>query len=307
MQRNSVREFQSKNLHFTLRYGVFNMQGHRKTQEDSHHAEPNMAQPAPVPEAPSETVEYPPQENFAFFGVYDGHGGPRASAFVAEHLHNYLLEERRNTEELATALVQALRRIEVDFLAHSRKVGCVDGTTVAVALIDTRGRLIVACVGDSEMTLVRGGKAIPLLPVHNPKRNEDECKRVEAAGGRLWHGRVAHPALNPAYFSIAVSRSIGDLMFKEHSYLQGKVSGLIAEPEVKQIDLGADDEFLILACDGLWDVMSHQEAADFCLPKLKETDDLQAVAQQLTQKAFDSGSLDNITVRLLGAALFSES
>lgn len=288
------------NFVVTLRYGVFNMQGHRKTQEDSHRAEPLLQQqPQKSEEGEGRPgVEYPSQEQFAFFGVYDGHGGPRASAYVAEHLHNYLLEERKTTDDLSTALVGALKRCEVEFLAHSRKIGCVDGTTVAVALVDARGRLTAASIGDSEMVIARQGKALPLLPVHTPKRNEDEVKRVEAAGGRLWHQRVAHPALNPAYFSIAVSRSIGDLMFKESSYLQGKVSGLIADPELKQMELGPDDEFMILACDGLWDVMSHQEAIDFCLPRLRETDDPQTVAQQLTQKAFDSGSLDNITVRL---------
>lgn len=288
-----------KNFIVTLRYGVFNMQGHRKTQEDCHRAEPNLAQqqnPVGSSEA-RQPIEYPAHESFAFFGVYDGHGGPRASAFVAEHLHTYLLEERKNTDELSIALTQALRRLEVDFLTHSRKIGCIDGTTVAVTLVDAKARLTAASIGDSEMVLARAGKALPLLPVHTPKRNEDESKRVEAAGGRLWHGRVAHPTLNPAYFSIAVSRSIGDLMFKDSSYLQGKVSGLIAEPELKQMELGPDDEFLILACDGLWDVMSHQEAVDFCLPLLRETDDPQHTAQQLTQKAFDSGSLDNITVR----------
>jgi len=140
---------------------------------------------------------------------------------------------------------------------------------------------------------------MPVSSVHNPKKNPKEGVRVESVGGHIWNDRLAHPNLNPNYFSIAVSRSIGDIMFKDEQYLQGKVSGLTAEPEIQQLELTPEDEFLILACDGVWDVFSHQEAVDFARPRLQKSNDPNTVAEQLTKEAFDKGSQDNITTMIV--------
>ena len=88
-------------------------------------------------------------------------------------------------------------------------------------------------------------------------------------------------------------------MFKDDQYLQGKCSGLIADPDVEQKELSPQDDLLVLACDGLWDVVTHQEAVDFCLPLLAQSDDPQLAAEKLAQAAFDKGSTDNITVMIV--------
>ncbi len=75
--------------------------------------------------------------------------------------------------------------------------------------------------------------AVPLSAIHNVKDNADEERRVRELGGVIFHGRVGHPCLNPAYFSIAVSRAIGDLMFKSKSYTDGRLSGIVADPEFR--------------------------------------------------------------------------
>lgn len=85
------------------------------------------------------------------------------------------------------------------------------------------------------------------------------------------------------------------MLFKDNKYLEGKISGLCAEPDLRAVQLCENDEFCIIACDGLWDVMSHEVSVQFVRAALEKCDDPQRVAQALTQEALKQGSTDNIT------------
>jgi len=196
------------------------------------------------------------------------------------------------------ALRRAFERIETDFLDKALKEDLKDGTTAVVAIIN-ENKLIVGNIGDSELIICNNEKAVSLVPVHNPKRNRKEVERIEEAGGRVYNDRLAHPSLNPAIFNIAVSRAIGDIFFKYKDFTKNKPSALTAIPDIVTYTLTSEDDFAVLACDGLWDVMSHQDVVDFVLPKLKEHDDPQIVSQQLVDEAFKRGSQDNITTLIV--------
>jgi len=232
-----------------------------------------------------------------FFGVFDGHGGQHAADFVAERLHVYLQEEREK-HEMTKALDVAFRRIEDDFLRKAKAEDLKDGTTAIVAVFN-EDKLVVGNVGDSELILSKEGKAHSLCPVHNPKRNPEEVKRIEAAGGRMYNDRLAHPALNPAYFNIAVSRAVGDIFFKHGEFTRNHPSALTADPDITEYTLTGNEEFALLACDGLWDVMTHQQVVDFLLPRLQNNSDLNKACEELANEALNLGSQDNITVLLV--------
>jgi protein phosphatase 2C len=121
------------------------------------------------------------------------------------------------------------------------------GSTAVVAVVAPR-HLVVSNCGDSRAVLCRGGAAIPLSSDHKPDR-PDELERIQAAGGRVifWDGARVFGVL-------AMSRAIGD------SYLKPYV---ISDPEVRVLERkDGDDEFLILASDGLWDVVSNEVACN---------------------------------------------
>jgi len=198
------------------------------------------------------------------------------------------------TNNVEEALRIAFERIETDFLEKSFKEDLKDGTTAIVAIIN-ENKLVVGNIGDSELVLCKKNKAISLCPVHNPKRNMDEARRIEDEGGRIYNDRLAHPSLNPAIFNIAVSRAIGDIFFKHKDFTRNKPSALCALPDIVSYNLTAEDDFAVLACDGLWDVMSHQQVVDFVLPRLIQLDDPKAVSKQLVEEAYKRGSQDNIT------------
>eukprot|EP01089_Gocevia_fonbrunei_P010839 TRINITY_DN23831_c0_g1_i1.p1 TRINITY_DN23831_c0_g1~~TRINITY_DN23831_c0_g1_i1.p1 ORF type:complete len:409 (+),score=110.36 TRINITY_DN23831_c0_g1_i1:35-1261(+) len=296
-----------------IRVGVSAVQGRRKTMEDAH-TYLNQNQPEEEEKELSDSLkksmidtfgqdksksdDHINQNDFAFFGVFDGHGGKLASDYAAKHLHGFVLESPSFKTNIVEAIKEGFAKTEETFLKIAEKDCLADGTTALVSFI-VKNKLFIGSVGDSEAVMCKNGKAIALSSPHNPAKNPEETKRVEAAGGRVVGNRVAHPALNPAFFSIAVSRAIGDLMFKSPSYTSGKVSGLIADAEVTEWDLESDCQFIILACDGLWDVLKHQEAVDFVVEKLKENDDPQLTSQLLVEKAYEEGSMDNITAMLV--------
>uniref|UniRef100_A0A0A9E0I3 protein-serine/threonine phosphatase n=1 Tax=Arundo donax TaxID=35708 RepID=A0A0A9E0I3_ARUDO len=165
------------------------------------------------------------------------------------------------------------------------------GSTAVVAVVGHR-RIVVANCGDSRAVLSRGGVPVPLSTDHKPDR-PDELERVEAAGGRVinWNGYRVLGVL-------ATSRSIGDY------YLKPYVS---AEPEVTVMDRTDQDEFLILASDGLWDVVSNEVACKIvrnCLngraasmfPESVAGRTAADAAALLIELAMSRGSKDNISV-----------
>ena len=123
-----------------------------------------------------------------------------------------------------------------------------DGTTAIVATVHD-GKVTVANAGDSRCILVRrGGTALALSDDHKPSR-EDEVTRIRDLGGKvIYWGRWRVQGV------LAVSRAIGDVNLQPY---------ITAVPEVMHHDIGANDLFLVLATDGLWDVMSNDDVAVF--------------------------------------------
>ncbi|XWS70219.1 hypothetical protein CRYUN_Cryun03dG0029800 [Craigia yunnanensis] len=249
-----------------------------------------------------------------FFGVYDGHGGSQVANYCRERIHSALAEEIEFVKESEsnasiTDSCQELWRkaftncfvkvdAEVGGQASQEPVAPETvGSTAVVALIFS-SHIIVANCGDSRAVLCRGKEAMTLSVDHKPNR-EDEYERIEAAGGRViqWNG---HRVLGV----LAMSRSIGDRYLKPW---------IIPEPEVMFVPRVKEDECLILASDGLWDVMTNEEACDLARRRILqwhkkngailtsergETFDpaAQAAAEYLSNRALQKGSKDNITV-----------
>jgi len=135
------------------------------------------------------------------------------------------------------------------------------------------------------------GKAIALSMDHKPSV-EGERARIEAAGSCVRDGRVSTPGSFGGHLS--VSRGLGDFEHKLPTLAPDK-QAVTAEPEMVDIALSDGDEFVLLACDGIWDVMSSQEAVDFVRAQLKTGTALSECSAALLKKCFDLGSTDNMT------------
>lgn len=223
----------------------------------------------------------------SLYGVYDGHGGSKAAQFCKERLLKYVVESEDFDKDVNTALFKAFQRTEEEFIEMARKQRLMDGTTAVVALIHA-GRIVVANAGDSRGILVqKGGKVRPMSFDHKPCR-EDEGKRIRALGGRVvFWGRWRVEGV------LAVSRAIGDINLKPY---------VTAEPELEEHKMDDNDMYLVLASDGLWDVMKNEEVGKFVL----KCQDFPCIARDLCHEAALMGSTDNITVLVIDLKLAHE-
>lgn len=141
---------------------------------------------------------------------------------------------------------------------------CQAGCTAVVAL-KKGNELFVANAGDSRGVLSRAGKAIPLSEDHKPA-SDTERSRIIAAGGFLSEiGGVCRVNGN-----LNLSRAIGDLRYKCNNELPAKDQIITAEPDIRRFTLTSEDKFFVLACDGVWDVMSCQDVVDFVTARLEQ-------------------------------------
>lgn len=184
------------------------------------------------------------------FGIYDGHGGARCSSLLALLLPLYLLDAPQFREDLAAASATASLAINAEIRAREAQGQC-DGGSTAVTLL-LRGRTAtLANTGDCRAILLSrpdGTPAVTQLTTDHKATDERERRRIENAGGLvLFVKGVAR-----VNGRLAVARAFGD------SDLSSLV---IPDPEVVTRELQPHDEFIVLASDGLWDVMTNEQVA----------------------------------------------
>ena len=163
--------------------------------------------------------------------------------------------------------------IDIDLKSDPVYVDETSGCTANSVLITQDWRVFCSNAGDSRSVLSCKGTAIPLSFDHKPT-NELETKRIIAAGGFVDYGRVNG--------NLALSRALGDFDFKKNTAINAKEQAVTSFPDIIERQLNTDDEFIILACDGIWDCMSNQDVVDFCLVKISLYDgDLNRVAEDI--------------------------
>ncbi|XXG39460.1 hypothetical protein AAC387_Pa01g0414 [Persea americana] len=222
----------------------------------------------------------------AFFGVFDGHGGRAAVDYASDKLGRNIITAMAEYEKAENQLEQAIRAgyltTDKEFLSQ----GVSSGTCAATVLLKD-GELHVSNVGDCRVVLSRKGIADPLTKDHRVQR-EDERVRIESSGGYV----NCHSGVWRVQGSLAVSRAIGDVHLKEW---------VISEPETNKLRLTPDCEFLIIASDGLWDMVTNQEAVDVVLT---HKDSIES-CRKLVDISSSRGSRDDITVMVVNLHNFT--
>jgi len=232
------------------------MQGWRPNMEDAVVCAPRFDESEPQPGEEAST------SGRALFGVMDGHGGSEVSAKVAEQLVSRTRAACSTAESAGAALKQAVLEIEEDLRRNNthgrwRQMGC----TAAVALL-TPTQVSVASVGDSRVFKCRNGSCVPLTRDHKPE-SPRERRRIEAAGGTV-------AKFGPCYrvdACLNMSRALGDFLFKDPdlSPEQQKISPV---PEITVSDIDDQDEFLVIACDGLFELMTWETVCEYIHQRL---------------------------------------
>lgn len=247
-----------------------------------------------------------------FFGVYDGHGGHKIAQWAQEGFHTTLYDAEQEFSDTKIA-------IEASFITFN---DCIkgqaynQGTTATIALV-RNDRLYVANVGDSRAVLSVNGKAEQASIDHNPHLLLAEKTRIEANG--VWRIKYLSSAPNTIPFldkanetdkrkiyttsriqrtnipprsncGLSVSRALGDHFFE---------GAVIANPDIHIRKLDGTEDFLIIASDGLWTIMSNQAAVDLIKQWLSDGQTLEQCAICLVEKAVRIWEHDNVTVTIV--------
>lgn len=260
--------------------GVKSIQGARAYMEDVYQVRRNL----------SINCEDGAKSNVCLYAVFDGHGGARASKFAAANLPALLQAQSDLLSDPQHALVTAFEALDEQWLVEATQYDYDDGSTAIVALAVDH-TLFIANLGDCRAVLAstknKESTAVDLSHDHKPIR-ADEKERIEKLGGKILHFKTWR-----VQGILAVTRAFGDRKLKKY---------ITATPEVSIRELGECDSFLILASDGVWDVLSSQDSVDLVHEQMVHsggTSYCQESAVNVTDTAYRCGSMDNITTMVV--------
>lgn len=223
--------------------------------------------------------------------------GNQASIFSGENLHNIVAcQEAFAKEDFVNALKDGFLSTDRSLLHDPSFKTDPSGCTATTAII-AKNRIYCANAGDSRTVLGVKGIAKPLSFDHKPQ-NEGERARICAAGGFVEAGRVNG--------NLALSRAIGDFEFKRSASLPPEEQIVTVFPDVMEHEISPDDEFLILACDGIWDCMHSQAVVEFVRRGIAEKQDLDFICENIMENCLAPASdvsgigSDNMTMMIVG-------
>lgn len=275
--------------------GFTSMQGWRRTMEDAHDARVDMEVDG---------------KKFSFFGVFDGHGGDQVALYCEDGYYSTLTKnEFFKKGDYTKALEQT--NIEVDEQLKTEEVNAKLKTIGNGTLFDSFGDLVadgVGCTsvvslvidnkiycgnaGDSRCILYKGDKVIPLSIDHKPSL-QSEIDRIAAAGGKIEEGRVNG--------NLNLTRTLGDLFYKKDEKLRPEQQIISCFPDVTVTPLDGTEKLLVLACDGIWDVLSNDQCIEKIEGYLSQGLTLQQTCEKVTmdclsKSPYNTPGWDNMTL-----------
>uniref|UniRef100_A0AAV2LKA9 Protein phosphatase 1B n=1 Tax=Knipowitschia caucasica TaxID=637954 RepID=A0AAV2LKA9_KNICA len=270
------------------------MQGWRVEMEDAHTA---------VVGLPHGLADW------SFFAVYDGHAGSRVANYCSGHLLEHILSGGADfgsspcsVEGVKDGIRSGFLNIDEYMRSFSDLRQGLDrsGSTAVCVLLSPSHLYFINC-GDSRAVLCRDSSVGFSTQDHKPNLPREK-ERIQKAGGSVMIQRVNG--------SLAVSRALGDYDYKCVDG-KGPTEQLVSpEPEVCVLERAGDgDEFIVLACDGIWDVMSNEDVCEFVRSRLQVCEDLEKICNAVVDTCLHKGSRDNMSVVLVclpGAPKVSE-
>jgi serine/threonine protein phosphatase PrpC len=205
------------------------------------------------------------KNDFYFFAVYDGHGGKGCSIYLKENLHNNIKEFSKQGIKEAIEITEEKFKVE-QALNEKGEISDSSGSCGIMAMIQNN-KIIIANVGDSRLVLFKNGKVFFSTEDHKPN-TETEKKRIKNAGGEIYqtftyfplrqNGREIEAPWRVLPGRLSVSRTFGDVEAKDPKF--GGIGGVVmALPDITEFDLDDEFNFMVIGCDGIFDVLSNEE------------------------------------------------
>ena len=200
-----------------------------------------------------------------FFAIYDGHGGKGCATFLKENLHQFISEFSFLGMKIGIDMAEEkfLTKKAVNELG---KIIDPSGSCGIMLMIQGK-KCIIANIGDSRLIIFKNKEVSFTTTDHKPDSIIEKA-RIELSGGKLYKiqtlipiyqngSRVNAPwRVNPGQLS--VSRTFGDIQAKDEKF-GGNKTAIIALPDITEIELDNNYDFIVMACDGIFDVLSNDE------------------------------------------------
>lgn len=239
-----------------------------------------------LPSLPSEGL----WKNIAMFCVLDGHGGEQVARYCRLHLPRACVacpidEGRSEVDAIREALITSFQKMDELLMDRERSEAMLEllsekkrserqklpnadmiGCTCCLSCI-TETRIHVANCGDSRAVLCRAGEAVALSEDHKPNMPV-ETERITKAGGYIETQPCSMGTQYRVNGNLNLSRALGDLAYKKNKKIGPEAQIISGTPDVLDIERSPDDEFMVICCDGVWDVKSNQEVVDFVRQRL---------------------------------------
>ena len=254
----------------TFEFYHHSFQGSRASNEDEYS----------VVEYVNELLDIKDSSRYSFLAVYDGHSGKYASLYSRSQVHFNVCSHPEFESNVDKAIHDSFIRTDEKLNDYQtlEKFNC--GTTALSVWIKDQKEVIVGNVGDCRGFINRGGVPIEIADPHSPCKEEEKA-RIIAAGGAVV--RIGTWRVNGV---LSVSRSLGDNNLKDL---------VIATPDVTKFTLEEEDEYMLIASDGLWDVFKYDEVIAYISANL-ESKGKKRISKALCEEAVLRKSQDNVTV-----------
>lgn len=216
------------------------------------------------------------------FAIFDGHGGAFCSKYLKEIFPDLI--SRLNGSFNKTEINELFDLVQLSLInKYQTRLNNV-GSTALICIINDK-YLNIINLGDCRCIICNNNKPIQITVDHKPNK-PDEKKRIEKLDGEIYKDVGDDWRVN----CLSVSRSFGDL---------NAIPEVSHRPDIFTRRINKDDQFVVMACDGLWDVMTNLQVCQFILDELKDGVKIENIASNLAIYAIDKGSMDNITIIIL--------
>jgi serine/threonine protein phosphatase PrpC len=229
-----------------------------------------------------------------FLAVFDGHGGKAVSKYLKDNLPQYFINKFKkdiysNSTEASKYFHQVFNTIQNNMIeTHPRAVQyCGSTACISIIHIDEKKRNILWVLNVGDSRAIKCNKSLiaeQLTQDHKPNAPEEK-RRIEKLGGK-----IEFDGADWRIKDLSLSRAFGDLECTPY------VTHL---PQIYRYKISSSDKFIVLACDGLWDVLSNQDVVDFIINLQMDESYSDNYAKDLAEYALKKGSFDNVSVIIL--------
>ena len=224
-----------------------------------------------------------------YFAIFDGHGGQECALYLSQKhysiLHNQITNIKHEGDVISHSLTMSFELIDNELKGNNNTQCDNCGSTATVVVVTKQNdKKIIYCanVGDSKCILVKKDKTFNVLTKDHKCFNSEEAERIRSCGGMVFCGRM--------FGQLALSRAIGDFELKPY--------GLLAMPDIERVVVNEEDDlFVVIASDGVWDVMKEDDVVGMCLEEDNEEEKRTSddICTGIVKSSIKAGTRDNVS------------